>query len=122
MKECRPCNWCCYFPAGIGLAKKINEWCKYVIPGVGCSIYDIRPKCCHFECVWKQDKYLTDEFRPDKCGVMFEISSDPNIITGLIDPNRPDAWKSKRIKQLTNKFNKVGYRVFMRTSHGSSNL
>ena len=114
MKECGSCNWCCYFPTGNGLTKGLNEWCKYVVPGVGCIIYDSRPKCCHYECVWKQDQYLEEEFRPDQCGVMFEIPHNSDTIHGFVDPDRPGAWETKRMRQLITKFIQAGYPVKIR--------
>ena len=116
MKDCGECNWCCFFPAGKGLNKPRNSWCKHCEVGVGCAIYDDRPESClTYQCVWLQDQVMPDDLRPDRCGVMFEIPHGMNTIAGLVDPDRPNAWKAKRVRQLIGKFQEAGYPVLIRT-------
>jgi len=106
--------WCCFHPAWPGL-KGPKEWCKHSEVGAGCRIYADRPMACStFRCVWLQDAVMPDEFRPDRCGVMFEIPYGTKTIIGMVDPARPDAWKSERVRQLVNKFVKAGYPVKIR--------
>lgn len=57
---------------------------------------------------------MPDEFRPDRCGVMFEMPYGTKTIIGLVDPWRPNAWKTRRMKQLITKFNKAGYPVMIK--------
>jgi hypothetical protein len=50
-----------------------------------CSIYQFRPDDCRaFECVWLQTQATTapwpKRLRPDKCGVMFVPTTDPNTM------------------------------------------
>ena len=83
---------------------------------MGCAIYDDRPESClTYQCVWLQDQVMPDDLRPDRCGVMFEIPHGMNTIAGLVDPDRPNAWKAKRVRQLIGKFQEAGYPVLIRT-------
>jgi len=116
MKNCGACHWCCYHPAAAEL-KERSEWCRYFKEGLGCKIYADRPEACRtFACVWLQDAVMPEEFRPDRCGVMFEVPYRTKMIVGLVDPQRPEAWKAKRVQQLVRKFINAGYPVKIRIS------
>jgi len=72
MRECGDCNMCCKLPSVKNL-KKDYEWCKHCEIGVGCKIYEERPKQCKdFYCLWKMnflDSFLFwDETRTKKSG------------------------------------------------------
>ncbi|TKW70576.1 MAG: hypothetical protein DI543_28680, partial [Bradyrhizobium icense] len=58
------------------LKKPVDVLCKHCT-GHSCSIYDSRPSVCRgWYCVWRVEKDLPDDMRPDKCGVMFSLDGD----------------------------------------------
>lgn len=66
------------------IAKAPGEKCVHVCPK-GCDIYQFRPNSCReFECVWLQlsdtPQRLPKKARPDRSGVMFVPSPQPDII------------------------------------------
>lgn len=87
---------CCKL-LGIGeLKKPRNKWCPHCAIGSGCRIYEQRPESCQtFECFWLQDegKYLSDEARPDKTGVVI-FMPDEVAVQVHVDPHKPDAWRT----------------------------
>lgn len=45
--------------------------CYFVTEGVGCSIYDARPKLCQqFECVWLTDPTVPDALKPSESNLI----------------------------------------------------
>lgn len=118
--KCSGCTWCCFHPAVKEFGKPIQEWCVHCNEN-GCSIYEDRPKSCStYECVYFQDKLMPEEFRPDRCGVMFEIPYGSKDIYALVDPDRPNALKERRMIQLISKFNDAGYKVMIRSKDNDS--
>jgi hypothetical protein len=49
--------------------------CKFVEPGVGCTIYDNRPEdiCRTFECSWRATDYVPIEFSPKNTGQIVTV-------------------------------------------------
>lgn len=95
MKPCGECSLCCKLIDVPGLAG-VGKWCPHCKPGTsigGCQIHDNRPEVClGFNCFWRAESW-PDEFRPDKCKVIFEALPGVKTILVSIDPSRPDAWK-----------------------------
>lgn len=77
-RECGECIACCKFVEinEPELKKPVDVLCKHCT-GHSCSIYDSRPSVCRgCYCVWRVEKDLPDDMRPDKCGVMFSLDGD----------------------------------------------
>jgi Fe-S-cluster containining protein len=73
-RTCGECTACCTAVAVQELNKPINVRCPHVCER-GCSIYDHRPgPCAAFQCVWLHG-ILPDKFRPDQCGVVWELEN-----------------------------------------------
>jgi hypothetical protein len=84
MSGCGECTKCCTLMAVEELQKKPCDTCIHV-SGSKCSIYQFRPKSCReFECIWLQTQKTTSPWpkrmRPDRCGVMFTPTLDPNVM------------------------------------------
>lgn len=77
-RECGDCVACCKSleiqePQ---LTKPAEVLCQHCT-GHSCGIYDNRPSVCRgWYCVWRVEKDLSDDMRPDKCGVMFTLDGD----------------------------------------------
>jgi hypothetical protein len=75
-RECGECIACCKFLEIPELAKPADVLCQNCT-GHSCAIYDSRPAVCRgWYCVWRVEQQLSDEMRPDKCGVMFALDGE----------------------------------------------
>jgi len=75
-RECGACTACCKTPKidVPELRKLAGVLCPHCIEGVGCKIYPRRPPVCRdWHCAWRKMPYLTDHWRPDRCGVLICI-------------------------------------------------
>ena len=53
MRNCENCNLCCKLPEIPSINKKSYSWCKNCKIGVGCNIYNNKPKKCdEFTCAY----------------------------------------------------------------------
>ena len=83
--ECGDCWMCCRVPKIKELDKPAGKKCNNYVEGERCTIYETRPEECRlFECAYFQMKKVHEEFKPDKCGIMFEKISE-NIFFGSIE-------------------------------------
>ena len=46
-RKCEDCNLCCKLPEIPSINKKSYSWCKSCDIGIGCKIYDNKPKKCN---------------------------------------------------------------------------
>lgn len=98
--DCGSCTQCCKemgITADDGTTiSEPGSWCTHCEIGVGCQIYEQRPKSCRtFDCVWlisqRTKKPLPLELRPDKSRVV--LAGTPTELTVIVDRHRPDAFK-----------------------------
>lgn len=105
-RECGGCIGCCRALEVPWLEKPPYVACEHAVEGVGCGIYETRPKECGlFKCAWldapKGMEFLTEDDRPDKLGVML-------VTKGQVDGYNlvqlwelvPDALKSERVRSI----------------------
>ena len=83
MRNCENCNLCCKLPEIPSINKKSYSWCKNCKIGVGCNIYNNKPKKCEeFTCAYLE--CFTD-LKPNKVGFMIfpqnEMSYEHNVLT-----------------------------------------
>ena len=84
MRECGDCNLCCKLPEinYFKTTKKSYEWCKSCDIGLGCKIYDKRPKGCRdFWCLYQ--KNLID-LKPNKVGFFGTMDNELSKIEKVI--------------------------------------
>ncbi len=75
-RECGSCTVCCKtLKINVPELKKLAAvLCDHCAAGVGCKIYESRPSVCkEWYCGWRGMGYLSDEWRPDRCGVLIDI-------------------------------------------------
>ena len=92
---------CCKLLRIEELKKPLGAWCKHVLAGKGCKIYDERPiPCRNFHCYWILNPNLGTEWKPDKS--KFIIWQGPTgAWTISVDPGNPNAWRqSKYLSQI----------------------
>lgn len=88
---------------------KAGELCHYCEKNKGCKIYDERPTICRtFLCAYAQQKKMTEDLRPDKCGIIFE-KLDDTLFLGVVRPNKQITEKGLNQIKVFNqqKFNVV---------------
>jgi hypothetical protein len=71
-RECGGCVECCrVIPLSLPeLSKPTGELCAYCVDGAGCSVHEIRPQTCRvWFCLWRVVE-LSDDWRPDRSGVI----------------------------------------------------
>jgi uncharacterized cysteine cluster protein YcgN (CxxCxxCC family) len=88
-RECGECRACCVYPAidSDEFVKLSNVNCENLLANGKCNIYANRPSTCsEFFCAWRKMSELDDSWRPDKLGILVEISNEnfPNMFSGRI--------------------------------------
>lgn len=71
-RTCGGCVECCrVIPLDLPeLAKPTGELCAYCVPDAGCSVHAVRPQTCRvWFCLWRVVE-LSDDWRPDRSGVV----------------------------------------------------
>ena len=105
-RECGSCTVCCKaLRINVPELKKLaGVLCEHCTEGVGCKIYETRPPvCAGWHCGWRGMRYLGDDWRPDRCGVLIGIvgGEDGEIPAGfpqvalkfdIVDSPRVLAW------------------------------
>lgn len=66
------------------LQKPAMQWCEHCEIGKGCRVYATKPPSCNdFECLWLVNEWMPEEFRPDRCKVVFEGLHGANIALAM---------------------------------------
>ena len=121
MQSCGECALCCKLIEIPNLAG-VGQWCPHCVPGKRdgcCTIYDNRPEVCRgWNCFWRAENW-PDEFRPDRCKVIFEALPGVETILISVEPSRPDAWKKKKILRVIEKLYKKGRPLVLKTKNDS---
>ena len=96
-RACGTCLMCCKTLTIKELEKPPGVWCRHVVTGKGCGIYESRPSVCRrFYCHWMLNPHLGPEWKPDRAKfVLFgeAPAGDRQQINIAVDPNFPNAWK-----------------------------
>ncbi len=97
--RCGSCTMCCKTIGVTDIDKPPNVWCGHCEIGQGCKIYETRPTSCRtYECLWFSNDWMADELRPDRCKIVFEEIEEDRIVLAMVDPKRPDAWKTRNVQ------------------------
>ncbi len=85
---CDECTACCSVMGVTELDKGPNCDCVHLIPlgridrSGGCDNYADRPHSCReFVCLWKHRALESDEYRPDKLGLIFTLTTEASVGT-----------------------------------------
>jgi hypothetical protein len=71
---CGSCTACCTVLGVKDLRKDHYSKCQHECAG-GCAIYKMRPKECRtYQCLWISSPDMIEDLRPDKLGVILEVS------------------------------------------------
>ncbi len=96
-RSCGTCTLCCNLLAVQEIAKPAMTMCNYCTAGLGCHIYDSRPKQCRlFNCHFLENSKLSEDWRPSKSHIVLVVSADGQRIGAHVNPDRPGAWRRKQ--------------------------
>jgi hypothetical protein len=76
---CGECKACCTVKQVAEIVKPEGVACQHLCEK-GCGIYKTKPKSCSdYNCIWRVGLFdfmgeLGAEFRPDKCGLVFDVN------------------------------------------------
>ena len=105
---CAECTICCKYLPVPWMNSPAGEYCIECEPGVGCKIEATKPAgCVAFACMYNQMISCSPDFRPDRCGVIFE-----KISTTLIFGTAITNTSSMLLSQLID-FRRQGYSVVL---------
>ncbi len=91
-RQCGSCILCCKLLGIKEINKPEYQWCKHCKPGVGCTIYDTRPKACRtFYCGYRQSTDISDAWFPARSRMVL-LAQGIGIVC-YVDTGYPDAWK-----------------------------
>lgn len=94
-KACGACSMCCQVLDIEELQKPAGLTCPECISGGGCRVYMDRPDVCRdYECLWKGDRNLGQQMRPDRIGTILMEDPDTDEYQAVCDPKRPLAWRA----------------------------
>jgi len=77
-RDCGGCTVCCVFPTinKPEIQKLSGARCRHAACG-GCAIYDSRPPVCRsYYCAWRTVDIFSDDWRPDKSGVLAYVETE----------------------------------------------
>jgi hypothetical protein len=77
-RDCGDCAVCCVLPNidKPEIQKVSGARCKHCT-GTGCAIYDSRPPVCRaWYCAWRTVDIFSDDWRPDKSGVLALVETE----------------------------------------------
>ncbi len=111
--QCETCTLCCKLLPIESTGSQAGSWCKNCLPGVGCTIYPVRPdECKIFSCAYHQMEKVSKDLRPDKCKIIFEKVTD-RIFFGT---QHPDYEITETAKRQIDQFQKQGFSVIIKSS------
>ena len=88
-RECGECTACCvdlYIKDG-DFEKPAEQACPNMIEKGGCKIYAKRPSVCqNWHCAWRFMEQLSDEWRPDRIGILLRSDENGIIFQPIRDP------------------------------------
>ncbi|WP_036259609.1 hypothetical protein [Methylocapsa aurea] len=94
-KACGDCSFCCKALEITQLAKPAGALCEHCRAGGGCGVYATRPDICRdYECLWKGDRGLGSQLRPDRVGAILMEDPDSDEYRAVCDPAKPLAWRT----------------------------
>lgn len=121
MNKCGQCSLCCNLRGVRELRKRPFSPCPKCERS-GCSEYAVRPRSCsEYQCLWLQLEQsgthrLHPSLRPDKCGVVIEQIEGVEGYQLVVDPLRPNAWRSPKILRIVATMSDLGMPYIVLTS------
>lgn len=91
LRSCGDCDLCCKHLPVKEYDSPAGEYCKHC--DSGCTIHETRAQVCRdFECLWKLQPQIPEEYRPDRIGIFFEMPALTDVYIGHIERKTPQGW------------------------------
>ena len=108
-RACGTCAMCCKLPYIAELQKPVGVWCKHIVLGRGCGIYDERPHSCRsFFCLWMLNPTLGPEWKPERAKFMLHPQGNSGNLQVSVDQNFPTAWTKEPYYSEINRWAREG--------------
>ena len=98
-RTCGGCVECCrVIPLDLPeRAKPTGELCAYCVPDAGCGVHAIRPQTCRtWFCLWRAVE-LSDDWRPDRSGIVIRPDGVEHGEITLFVVRRSDFLQSEEV-------------------------
>src|SRR5687767_4771453 len=93
-RSCAGCTMCCKLLSVQSLNKPRQKWSNHCNIGVGCRIYESKPReCSVFHCQYLLNKELTEAWKPAHCRIVLDYEPHATRIVVHVDSGRSDAWR-----------------------------
>jgi hypothetical protein len=77
------------------LEKPQNVWCRHLVMGSGCGIYETRPEACRqFYCRWMKDPTLGPEWKPNKSKMVLAHLAEHQLSV-YVDSGAAGVWRKQ---------------------------
>ena len=94
-KSCGDCTLCCKLMGVAELDKPQNVWCRHLVMGKGCGIYETRPEACRgFYCRWMEDPTLGPEWKPSKSKMVLAHLAEHQLSV-YVDAGATGVWRKE---------------------------
>ena len=127
MRLCEECTLCCKLLETHDIPSRIGEYCNHCESG--CKIHDKRPEECRtYQCMWSQMEKVSDDLRPDKCGIIFDRISDEVIAARIEAGKKLNGLLSAQVDYFNNEgFSVVIFRgrekkIFLNAHHTEADV
>jgi hypothetical protein len=120
--DCGGCTVCCDMLGVKELGKPYYARCQHLTPEKGCGAYDTRPNACRvFRCAWHLGLFdFKQQWRPDQCGLVFEIEVEGSTVYLQIYETAPGAADGDRALYLARRV--LADKKFQRLTRGKNTL
>lgn len=86
-RSCGSCSACCHSVPVADLGLRAFQRCRNLRSppdaALGCSVYPMRPNACRiWSCQWLVESEISENLRPDRCGVVIDTVPDFLTING----------------------------------------
>lgn len=103
IRQCGGCTACCTTHEVREIHKPVGQQCQFCSEGVGCKVYEHRPKGCRdFVCEWIKG-FGPEDSRPDRSGIVADLQN-PVLETVLLTiwEYQAGALESNFVSELIN--------------------
>lgn len=90
-RECGECTACCVhlLIKDADFEKPADKACTHMVDKGGCKIYNDRPSVCQdWHCAWRFMPQLTDDWRPDRSGILLRSDENGIIFQPIREPKK----------------------------------
>ena len=93
-RSCDGCTLCCKLLNVRTLNKPRLVWCQDCAIGVGCRVYETRPReCIEFYCLYRISPELEEVWKPSVSKMLLNYAASAKQVNVHTDPDFPGMWQ-----------------------------